>query len=326
REVVAADVSREFVTRDVDHARHQLSADYYPLDLRPTSGGPFRLAMRTVRLGPLVLGRLTYDTDIRKDCGELATAYHVNVTVSGQVRSTCGDEHVVSTPATAAVFNPTGRTLLDRWSAGTTQLCLKVARDVVDRELRERLGRPLPTPARFAMAMDTASAPCRGWLHALRMLADELDAPGGPAAQPLLAAEVERLIVGGLVWGQRHSYSDELCEPTPAPRPRTVKQAVELIEGAPEKAWTVRELAAASGVGVRALEEGFRRYVGRSPTAYLREVRLDRVRAELLAAGPHERTVGEVAYRWGFGHLGRFARAYAQRFGETPSATLRYGR
>jgi AraC-like DNA-binding protein len=35
--------------------------------------------------------------------------------------------------------------------------------------------------------------------------------------------------------------------------------------------------------------------------------------------------VGEVAYRWGFTHLDRFAGAYAKRFGETPSATLRYG-
>jgi transcriptional regulator GlxA family with amidase domain len=83
-------------------------------------------------------------------------------------------------------------------------------------------------------------------------------------------------------------------------------------------------LADAAGVGVRALEDGFRRYVGRSPTAHLRHVRLDRVHAELSAARPGT-TVGEVAYRWGFTHLDRFAGAYAKRFGETPSATLRYG-
>jgi transcriptional regulator GlxA family with amidase domain len=67
-----------------------------------------------------------------------------------------------------------------------------------------------------------------------------------------------------------------------------------------------------------------RRYVGGSPTAHLRRVRLDRVRAELSAARPGT-TVSDVAYRWGFTHLGRFAGAYAKRFGEPPSTTLRYG-
>jgi AraC-like DNA-binding protein len=324
---VIADVVREFRTRDVDHARANVSSTYYPLDLRPADGGEgFGLRMRTVRLGALVLGRLTYDSDVTKDCGELATAYHVNVPLCGEVRSTCGDEHVVSTPDVAAVFNPTGRTVLDRWSGGTTQLCLKVDRAAVQRELTDRLERPLHAPARFRLAMDLRSATGRTWLHAVRLLADEMDTPGGLAAHPLLAHEVERLITGGLLLGQPHSYSDELAAPTPPPRPRTVKQAMAQIESRPDHPWTVRELAEAAGVGVRALEDGFRRYVGESPIAYLRGVRLDRVRAELSAAGPADLTVGEVAYRWGFGHLGRFAKAYAERFGETPSTTLRFGR
>ncbi|MGN6407903.1 MAG: helix-turn-helix domain-containing protein, partial [Curtobacterium sp.] len=49
----------------------------------------------------------------------------------------------------------------------------------------------------------------------------------------------------------------------------------------------------------------------------------DRVRAELLAAEPGTITVGAVARRWGFAHLGRFSGAYRQRFDEHPSHTLR---
>ncbi|TCK27593.1 AraC family transcriptional regulator [Pseudonocardia endophytica] len=317
----------EFATSDVDHARAKLSATYYPLDLRPIGKNPtFGLQMSTVRLGPLMLGRLTYDADITKDCGELATAYHVNIPLCGDVRSTCGDEQIVSDTRTAAVFNPTGRTVLDRWSAGTTQLCLKVDSDTVQQELARRLERPLATQARFRLAMDLTSPVGRTWLHAVQLLADELDVPGGLAAQPLLAQEVRRLIVGGLLWGQAHSYSEELRIQAPPPRPRTVKLAVEAIDASPEYPWTVGELAAAAGVGIRALEDGFRRYLGETPLAYLRGVRLDLVRVELAAAGPREVAVGDVAYRWGFSHLGRFAQAYSRRFGETPSTTLRFGR
>ncbi|MFC4946601.1 AraC family transcriptional regulator [Pseudonocardia sp. GCM10023141] len=321
----AAGEVREFSTRDIDQARAQVSSAYYPLALRPSgSSARFSLRMRTVVLGPLVLGELTYTSDVTKDCGELDTAYHVNVPICGEVRTSCGDQQVVATPRTAAVFNPTGHTLLDRWAAGTTQLCLKIDRRAVNQELTDRLERPIHVPACFDLAMDLESPSGRTWLHALQLLASELDAPGGLVTQPLLAQEVQRLIVGGLLWGQRHSYSEALREGTAALRPRTVKISMELIEQHPERPWTVRELANASGVGIRALEDGFRRYVGESPTAHLRRVRLDRVRAELSAARPGT-TVSEVAYRWGFTHLGRFAGAYAEAFGEPPSATLRYG-
>ncbi|WP_414688000.1 helix-turn-helix domain-containing protein [Mycobacterium sp.] len=33
-------------------------------------------------------------------------------------------------------------------------------------------------------------------------------------------------------------------------------------------------------------------------------------------------TVSDTAYRWGFAHLGRFAVAYRNKFGESPSETL----
>ena len=321
---VTADVSAAFTTRDIDHARSRVCASYYPLALDPVgSTSDFALEMRTVRLDRLVLGTLRYDAAVRKDCGELTTSYHVNVPVRGMVASTCGEQQVVCTPSTAAVFDPVGRTVLDEWTAGTTQLCLKIDRELVNDELENRLGRPLPSPARFRMGMNLATAAGRTWLQALRLLAAELDAPGGLTSEPLLAGEVQRLIVGGLLWGQAHSYSEELRAPAPAPRPRTVKLAMDAIAAHPEHPWTVGELAEAAGIGIRSLEDGFRRYLGRPPTAHLRDVRLDRARDDLAAAAP-ETTVGEVAYRWGFTHLGRFARAYGERFGEAPSTTLRY--
>ena len=51
--------------------------------------------------------------------------------------------------------------------------------------------------------------------------------------------------------------------------------------------------------------------------------RLEAVRGALLAADPGRSTVADVAMRFGFWELGRFAGAYRARFGELPSATLR---
>lgn len=55
----------------------------------------------------------------------------------------------------------------------------------------------------------------------------------------------------------------------------------------------------------------------------VRDVRLHRVHDELREADPHVTTVSQVAGRWGFLYLGRFAAAYREKFGERPSDTLR---
>ena len=57
--------------------------------------------------------------------------------------------------------------------------------------------------------------------------------------------------------------------------------------------------------------------------AYLRRQRLERVREELLVAAPGAVNVTEVATRWGFTHLSRFAASYRAAFSENPSDTLR---
>ena len=84
------------------------------------------------------------------------------------------------------------------------------------------------------------------------------------------------------------------------------------------------ELAKACGVAERTLQKHFRRFVGRTPSAVRRELRLGQARRELLRAQPQD-TVTAIASRFGFNHLARFAGVYHERFGETPSATLRIG-
>ena len=82
------------------------------------------------------------------------------------------------------------------------------------------------------------------------------------------------------------------------------------------------ELAERAGVSSRTLQEAFHRELGVTPLEHLRLVRLDRVRRDLLDADPTATSVTDVAARWGFFHLGRFAQAYRSTFHELPSQTL----
>jgi transcriptional regulator GlxA family with amidase domain len=84
----------------------------------------------------------------------------------------------------------------------------------------------------------------------------------------------------------------------------------------------VPDVAAALGLSVRSLQQGFRQWRNTTPLQFLRQTRLRRVRDELCRSGG-ETEVTTVALRDGFMHSGRFSAYYQSAFGELPSTTLR---
>ena len=77
-----------------------------------------------------------------------------------------------------------------------------------------------------------------------------------------------------------------------------------------------------SVVSVRTLRSCCAEFLGMSPTQYVLLRRLKEVRRALREADPDMVNVADVAHRFGFAQLGRFAGRYRATFGETPSATL----
>lgn len=73
----------------------------------------------------------------------------------------------------------------------------------------------------------------------------------------------------------------------------------------------------------RTLQYSFGTILDVSPHTYLRYMRLNGVRAELMQPDSNNLTITRVANHWHFLHMGRFSRDYQLMFGELPSATLR---
>lgn len=81
------------------------------------------------------------------------------------------------------------------------------------------------------------------------------------------------------------------------------------------------DIARRSGYSRRALELIFRRSVGMPPGRWFMNMRLNGALRELLTPTP-KCSVADVATRWGFRHLPRFAEQYRNAFGELPRQTL----
>ena len=86
---------------------------------------------------------------------------------------------------------------------------------------------------------------------------------------------------------------------------------------------SIADLCSVTGVTDRTLRNGFQELFGISPNKWLKLERLVAVRRELNVADPKHDQVSQIANKYGFSQLGHFAKEYKQRFGESPSETLR---
>ena len=82
------------------------------------------------------------------------------------------------------------------------------------------------------------------------------------------------------------------------------------------------DLCRAAGVSPRSLSRAFQTAADTTPYRFVQTLRLTAVRQALLARTEDE-TVTDVATRFGFHELGRFAALYRDAFGESPSETKR---
>ncbi|HEY8300572.1 MAG TPA: helix-turn-helix transcriptional regulator [Jatrophihabitans sp.] len=160
----------------------------------------------------------------------------------------------------------------------------------------------------------------RGWQQAVRYVSRGVLADPTAAASPLLVDSARRLLAATMITlldARPELQSADTRDATSA----TVQRAVAFIEANPDLAIGVADIARAAFVTPRAVQLAFRRHLDVTPTAYLRRVRLEHARDELIDADPAYDTVTTIAARWGF-TSSRFASLYRETYHEQPSETL----
>ena len=271
-----------------------------------------------MRLGPITVGEVRYGSDVYVTSTDLQTAYHVLVPITGAVQSRQLGHVVAADASCAVVLQPVGDVEL-RWAADCRVVSVKVDRAALEREVDAALGRQVASPMPLGASFSTGSGPGRSWAALVRLLLEEMRGTDGLVDRPQIARHWQDLLISGLALSVEHPYSHEPA----ARRPRTVKRTLDAMHADPARQFTATELASIAGVGVRVLQESFKQHLGMSPLTYLRRLRLDGVHHELSRGDPWQVSVSEVAARWGFTHLGRFAGAYRARYGVSPSQTLK---
>ncbi|MGE3287008.1 MAG: AraC family transcriptional regulator [Pseudonocardia sp.] len=278
---------------------------------------PFAARIDTDEYDGLGVMHFSFGAEVLVESAPLEDFVTVHVPLSGRLRVEHRGTRTVADPRHGAVFSAHGPMTLG-WERGLDLFVIKLDRAAVQQRLRDLVGAPPRGPLLFDVAADLYGDG-RALAGAVDLARRTFAAAGPAGPSTLVRGELRHAVTTALLLGHRHSHTADVLAPQPPPPPRALRRALELITDGPPL--TSAELARQVGVAERTLYAAFRRRFGLSPGAYGRALRLDRVRAELLAGGDGV-SVREVAERHGFQHPGRFAAAYRARFGELPSATL----
>lgn len=103
--------------------------------------------------------------------------------------------------------------------------------------------------------------------------------------------------------------------------PGFLRRTLSYINKNCEEEISLATMAKVAGKSKRTLQLIFHKTFGLGPTAYVKKIKLMRVREEILKHSSHD--IQTIAARFGFYHPGNFARYYRQEFNELPSETVR---
>lgn len=307
---------------DFGELRHSQSESSWWPDMGPVKDtNSFAFTHRRRRLGPITVLDLDFRDEVWVNGGELRPHYHVTLPVAASSGAMDDNAPVVAAPGSVAVYRPEGQAGVPGYVGRL--LAVMIDRYAVEDALADAIGRSVSSQIDLEPTMRTTTQAVRSWITLVSLLAEQLFRTNSILHQPMVGMPFAEGVVRGLLLAADHSFRATLAGEAIDPPPRAIRAAIDVIETEAHLPLTISALAARSYVSVRSLQQGFRAHIGTTPMAYLREVRLRRAHQDLETSDPSVDTVASIAFRWGFANLGRFAAAYAARYGERPAMTLR---
>ena len=148
----------------------------------------------------------------------------------------------------------------------------------------------------------------------------QMTASTKPASESILAHHQEAMAIA-LLSGLSHSVVADGTQHLKSDR--SIKLVLDYVNDSPSDEITAVELCMLANCSQRWLEQSFKARFGVTPKAYVKYLRLARLRQDLLESSHDEsQTIFDLASAYGFWHMGQLAADYRKVYGELPSATL----
>ncbi|WP_175776042.1 anthranilate 1,2-dioxygenase regulatory protein AndR [Burkholderia anthina] len=300
---------RLFESRDLDETRERISRVMQPHALLPSGRVRGASHMDFVRLGGLGIGTIAFGDAMRVQVDAVDGYYLLMFCLSGQAEVHAMGRRLGVDGQTGVLCAP-GERFDAVLSADCEQFVLRIDAATVG----ALTGDPRAT---LDPVLHVSDAALTAWRQQLMLVARSPELLERANANPRVGSQLEHLLIDLLIEGHPPSALRARHDPAPG----FVRRAQEFVNAYYAQPLQLADIVQAANVPERTLRDAFLQFRAMSPMQYLRATRLDHAR-ELLRGAASDRRIADIALDCGFTHLGRFAIAYREKFGESPSETL----
>lgn len=312
-----------FVTREPRHAETYLGKLFRRHSLRLADrSSKVEFLHGSASLGnEMSIHRLAYGREIDNAGGPAGDAYLVVFTLAGTRYMRVGADEIVSPAGTLCVINP-HQPFSSRLSADHQQLTVCVSGALLRQQLSDRTATLLSHPLEFFPVLTDALDQAATLTNVIKTLCYELRRQSSAIARPQIARHFEQVVAELLLAEVPNNHMTAPGEIT-NPAPAYLHGALQFIHGHLNDPISIEDIARSVNVTPRALQLAFRRHLGVTPRAYLRNARLDLAHHALSADVTNRLKLSSVAQDHGFANASKFARRFRERFGQNPSRITR---
>lgn len=314
----------DFVSRDVGETQGWL-VDLLRRDLvlEPLRPADFEARLTARSLASANLIQAQYPGGMRLGRGAPHDNLTIRVVAAGGTLYSVGRETLAAVPGQGLILN-TALADSGEYARGSIHSTFTLHGEEVARTLQSAFERPVTERLDFSVPFDVQSATGATIVGIMAAIDAGFRGEAPLAGTPHAARRLRDALIMLILESVPHACSSWFARQPAAPAPWQIRRAIEFIDAHTSGPLTVQDVTDAIGIGLRSLQEGFRRHKQMSPHDYLKLARLAGVRTELL--DPRStRSIEAIARHWGFVNRGHFALDYRRTFGERPSQTRRAG-
>ena len=309
----------------LDEVRQLYSKTISPTRVEVPGRERFECRLNCAAVGPVMISTDWYLSNVVGVAETPNSSYFLNFARAGSSELVHGNRSAAAVANQSGVCVSPSMAPTVRLQAGYEGVSVKIERTAMEAVLAALLCVPSRTPLVFDASFSATSGFGADAVRFVDFLMTELDRGNAWLRTPIVANRWLEAFLFHMILSHPNNHSAQLHARPVAAEPRYLRQVADYLVGHALEPVTLTDLSTLTGMSVRSIQAGFRRWRGCTPMEFLRARRFEHARERLLGrSGNPASSVALVAMECGFGHLGRFSTDYRARFWESPKETLRH--
>ncbi len=310
-------------TRSPKQAMASVEKVFFRHSLRTSRTGLVDFVHRSARLESLSFNLIKYGADVEVSTNDINRSHYVLVIpLSGAAEIKHHDRRYDLDCGRFVMLDPMANFHFDM-QADHSHLAIGIPRH----HLAYHINRTAPKLANSFMGFERSpyivGDNAQSLFGFLGYICNELDSPRSLTSDHWVSAAMAESFLSLLVSSLLDCAPPDELKLSETIAPLYVQKAEDFILSNLTEEISIAEIVGVANVPERTLYHAFQKFRGASPMNWLKRQRLRQARIDLLESNDHAISVTEIALRYQISHIGRFARAYYEEFGERPSDTLK---